>query len=815
MKRLLFILLGLWALSFSELWAASNKEKETIVVGDVYDAFTGEPIPNVNIYIQGTPLGTITNSDGIFLLRGHIDRPRTMVVSAVGYHTERFRIEAGQQVGIEVTLKEKVGSISDVFVFPGANPALPLMDQVRRHRHANAQQSNLNDQTSSLNAQTALYVSDIQSKHLQRNIWKSLQSGMLQTEDSTYLIPLYWRKQVGTQVEEQSTLLTLTDYHVLLSQLQPTCNFYDNNIHLLSASLLSPLASAGNTYYNYYLADSTNVQNEKHYIVHFRTKNAFYATFNGKMTIDSATYALRSINASVPAQTNINYLRQLTIQQTFDKDNQLEDEKFSMLLDFAIKADSSRIFPTLLITRNTQPPTSSSPHSLLHEKQLEETASSPNNIIVSQNVSAAMDSLGNTPLFQTAKFLAYTIQTGCLPTSKYVELGKVHHVFRFSKQEGLRVGIPLQTTSDLWENVSLEAFIAYGFGDRAWKGMGQVNVALPSQKRHILRMRYSDEYVLSDVSDFQLYLRENNILSQQINIVTRIMHGLPFNQDYYLNTMLRRREGRIHVEDEWNKYLETQTYLKVGRLGCGLPSDDYNAQPSFFYATVGASARISFNERKVDSYFHRRHIYNHLPVIYIGAEFGSYRTQDMLSYRLYGNVQLMMRQNVDLGMAGRLDYLLQAGMIFGRVPYPLLHIFAGNQTHCFDAHRFSLMNTYQYAADQYVSLQAVWDGQGILFNLIPGVRYLRLRELIEVKVAYGGMRNDHQSVVAFPSLGNEQQAKEGYSLLSAPTTPYIELGVGIGNILRFGEIYGIFRLTDIHDIHTPWWAIRFRLSLGM
>jgi hypothetical protein len=121
------------------------------------------------------------------------------------------------------------------------------------------------------------------------------------------------------------------------------------------------------------------------------------------------------------------------------------------------------------------------------------------------------------------------------------------------------------------------------------------------------------------------------------------------------------------------------------------------------------------------------------------------------------------------------------------------------------------MNTYQYAADQYVSLQALWDGKGVLFNLIPGIRYARLRELVELKVAYGGLRNDHQSVVPFPT----SPVSSSYSLLNPLTVPYVEMGVGIGNILRVGEVYGVFRLTNRHSPYAPWWAVRFRLSLGL
>ena len=790
MKRLIIILLCL--LTFNS-WL---RAQETIVVGEVYDANTGEPLSNVNIYLQGTQEGTTTNAEGMFLLREELERARTMVVSAVGYHTERFTIEPHTQSGIDIALREKVGTLAEVFVVPNENPALALMEKVRARRAANRRMVAEDAATGS----TALYVSDIQSRNLKRNLWKSLQSGMIQQEDSSYLVPLYWRQQTTDTVREEATLLTVTDYQLLLGQIPSTFDFYANSMPFLSTSMLSPLAASGNTYYTYFLVDSIWVGEEKRYQVRFKTKNPFYATFNGEMMIDSATCALRSIEVKMPAQTSINYLKGLSVRQTFTADNQLRDEQVNMLMDFAVKAplgnDTTHIFPTLLLTRGTK-------------LQLEENT--PQDDVPEQDdmILPALDSLNNTPLFKTAKLLAYVVQTGCIPTSKYVEIGKVHHVFKLSKFEGLRVGIPLRTTDDLWKNVCLEAMVAYGMGDRAWKGFGQINVALPTERRHTMFVRYADEYMYADVDDFSEYLRENIVFNKQINIVTRLMQSLTFNPDYYYNTMSRRREARLQFSDEWNSYLETQAYVKLGRMGYGEPTSRYNAQPSFSYSTIGASARISFNERKVDTYFERRHIYNHLPVIYLGAELGSYRMDDMSSYRMYGNLQLMVRHDVDLGMGGELDYLVQAGLVFGRVPYPLLYHFAGNQTHTFEPNRFSLMNNYQYAADQYVALQAHWNGKGVLFNLIPGVRYLRLRELVELKMAYGGLRQDHQQVLTFPTT------QTGHGTMRAMQVPYVEMGVGIGNILRIGEVYGVFRLTQINDPASPWWAVRFRLHLAM
>ena len=795
MKRLIIILFGLWAMSYG-LWA-----QETIVVGEVYDANTGEPIPNVHIYLQGTQLGTTTNAEGLFLLRDNLERARTMVVSAVGYHTERFKIEPHTQSGIDIALREKVGSLEEVFVVPNDNPALALMERVRARRAANKRAT-----AASTIGKTALYVSDIQSKHLKRALWKSLQSGMIQQEDSSYLIPLYWRQQLEDSVREEATLLTLTDYHLLLEQIPTAFDFYNNNLPFLSTSMLSPLAASGNTYYKYYLADSVQVGNEKHYVLHFKTKNPFYATFNGEMTIDSATCALRSIDVKMPAQTSINYLKELTIHQTFAPNNQLQTEHMSLLMDFAIKVapekDTTHIFPTLLLAREIE-----------WDNDISDLKAFNNfnnlNEIDNDIILPALDSLNNTPLFKTAKFLAYVLNTGYIPTNKYVEVGKIHHLIKYNSQEGLRLGVPLRTTEALWKNVSLEAMIAYGIGDRAFKGFGLINIALPTERKHTIQLKYRDLYVYSEVDDFEEYRRENKVFSPQINLITDIFRGARFNPNYYYNTMTRRREGRVQVADDWNNYLETQAYIKAGQTGYGEATRNYNSQPTISYSTLGASARISFNERKVDTYFHRRHIYNHLPVIYVGAELGSYQLADMPSYRMYGNLQLMLRHNLDLGMAGELDYLLQAGMVFGKVPYPLLHHFAGNQTHVFDVYRFSLMNNNQYAADRFVALHAHWNGKGILFNLIPGIRYARLRELVELKVAYGSLCKEHHDVLTFPTT------QKGYGIINPLSIPYVEMGVGIGNILRVGEVYGIFRLTNIHDPYTPWWSIRFRLSLGL
>ena len=188
-------------------------------------------------------------------------------------------------------------------------------------------------------------------------------------------------------------------------------------------------------------------------------------------------------------------------------------------------------------------------------------------------------------------------------------------------------------------------------------------------------------------------------------------------------------------------------------------------------------------------------------------QFGHWQyLEDNARSNIYVHARLMLTQHANLGMGGTLDYAFQAGIVFGEVPHSFLHHFEGNQGYAYDPFRFTLMNNFQYAADKYLALHAEWNGQGILFNLIPGIRYLRLRELVTFKLAYGTYSDKHNEVLPFSTL---------HSSLSTLTTPYVELGCGIGNIFRVLDIHSVWRLTNWQDATTPRWAMRFRLHISL
>lgn len=771
--------------------------EETFVVGTVVNESTGEPIENAHIYFRGTEIGTTSNPDGAFALHIDMKEMATLFVSAVGYHKEKFKVTPGQYVGIPVELKEKTATIEEVMIVPGSNPALPILEQVRIHRTEN--DYTLRQGTTLLEEKQSLFLSDIQRKHLQRTIWRGLQSGIIQQEDSSLLFPLYFKTQncflegsektYASDKEETLSLLTETSYDPLLTFLNNTINFYPNTLTFGTATFLSPLATSGSSYYKYYLVDSLRTDSGTTYIIDFKTKSPFMATFNGQMQIDSSTYALRGIQASVPREANVNYLTSLHISQTFSAHGTLEDESISLIFDFAVKTDSSHIFPAVLAQRHS------------HIKQTTMIASG--NQLTDSSVFFALDSLKRKPIIRFANWLAYLLNTGyvSLGDKSPIDIGKLVEVVFLSPHEGWHLGLPFRTNEKLWKNVSIEGYAAYGFKDHGWKWKAQISWQLPTKNRHILTLNAWDHYIYSETSDFERMAYENSIGYGFGDITTLLFGNIFYNQDLAKLSARRKREARLTWDGEWNPNIETRFDFSCGRNTYSEPGY-YHQGDAYTFLTGQATFRLSFDQRKVDLFFKRVYMPSRYPVVYLNLEGGGYRLKESDPFSPYGGIHIALHHEVNLGICGTLDYLIRGGWIFGNMPYTMLNVIEGNQGTTFDGYRFTLMNQFQYATDRYILFHAHWNMNGLLFNLIPGIRYLHLRELIEFKVAYGGLREGHKSVIDYP-----------YDI-KALTTPYVELGVGIGNILRIGELYSVWRLTNMSDLSTPIWSMRFRIKIG-
>ena len=90
-------------LAFMAVVLFGNVYSQTIISGSVMDADNMEAIPGVNVIIDGTNIGTVTDFDGNFSLNTSQDIPVTIVISYVGYSAQRVNVTSSNQV-INVSL---------------------------------------------------------------------------------------------------------------------------------------------------------------------------------------------------------------------------------------------------------------------------------------------------------------------------------------------------------------------------------------------------------------------------------------------------------------------------------------------------------------------------------------------------------------------------------------------------------------------------------------------------------------------------------------------------------------------------------------
>lgn len=132
---------------------------------------------------------------------------------------------------------------------------------------------------------------------------------------------------------------------------------------------------------------------------------------------------------------------------------------------------------------------------------------------------------------------------------------------------------------------------------------------------------------------------------------------------------------------------------------------------------------------------------------------------------------------------------LEAGGVFGKLPFPLLTIHRGDQTYITQQFSYNLMNFMEFVSDRYATLMVDHYFGGFFLNKIPLLRKLKWREACSLKVLYGQVAQNRPSensgLLKFPTLPDGTPIT--YTL---EQKPYVEASVGITNISKFSGWYG-------------------------
>ena len=264
-----------------------------------------------------------------------------------------------------------------------------------------------------------------------------------------------------------------------------------------------------------------------------------------------------------------------------------------------------------------------------------------------------------------------------------------------------------------------------------------------------------------------------------------------------------RKEYMLSLTNDWNPDIESNIYLRSNQLFTNddMPMKMGNATIANYLGqeSVTLSTRFSFGERTYDDYMQRIYVANSMPVIYGILEAGKYQLGNNKGQ--YGKIMGALKQFIRFDY-GQFNYVADAGIILGNVPYPMLGIPPGSESGGYGFYSFNLMDYMEYAADKYINLHTELMLNGLVMNQIPLIKSLNLREMFSFKMAYGSLSDTHKSQLEFPAY------------VKPWAKPYMEVGVGFTNIFHIFTLQSVWRLTDLKRKDARSWGLLGCLNIS-
>lgn len=269
--------------------------------------------------------------------------------------------------------------------------------------------------------------------------------------------------------------------------------------------------------------------------------------------------------------------------------------------------------------------------------------------------------------------------------------------------------------------------------------------------------------------------------------------------DNILNTLLKKGPYKklnlanrleINYEKEWisgltNKFSFNGTkFLSAPYVPFVSPSG--NLIPSISASELSLNTRYAPNEYYIQDGFERSKFENSRPIFNLGMSIG---IKGLLGgeYNYY-KIEAQVNQKLKLNPFGFTYYTIQAGKIWGDVPFPLMKIHEGNDTYAYDFYAFNLMNMQEFVSDTYLSIFLEHHFQGYFLNKIPLFRKLKWRELAGVHTLIGSYDTSKHKSILFPA-----------GMKGLQNNPYTEFSVGLENIFKVFKIVGIWRYNKLDN----------------
>ncbi len=797
---------------FSSFFAHSQSK----VSGQVKDEF-GDPIAYANVFFKDSNDGTITNENGRFYLETY-ETHSFVVFSFVGYKTLEIELIEKNNFKMDVVLEEESASLEEVVIFSGKqskknNPAIDILRKIWKNRRANGVRK-FKQYTYDKYEKLEFDLNTIDSGLINSRTFRGMEFIFDQVDTSritgnTYL-PLFineaFSKVYGDNIINKETEVLEGNknsgfennqtFIELIKDLYADFDIYDNHLKFFNVAFTSPLSKTGINVYNYVLLDSAYLGDKWCYNIIYYPRRKNELTFKGDFWVNDSTWAVKEINLQASKSANLNWIREIYIEQEYDvlNDSTFLITKDYMLSDFSFrkKESANGMYgkrTTLYDNYEFNTPKEESfykenidpyeyevynrPDQFWEERRMEALSKDE------KGVYKMLDTLITVPRFKNLYTLGALIASGYYEFKGF-DAGPVFSIFGYNEVEGLRLRLGGRTyfgQNDPWR---IEGFGAYGFKDQKFKyGLsGKVLVSKKNRKILFGGYRKDIEQTGASLTNSKDVLGRNRASSGLITVgandrLTSIeLTTLGYQMEPAKNFVFR--------------VLGSHRTLKSASETFSLSYYDENGNVKNSIKQSELELGINFTPgRKTSGYGVERRVINggDFPSFFLGYTFG---LEDVLQSDFdYHRIQGLYTQPWNVGGLGRLYTTIELGKIFGTVPLGLLSPIPGNQTLWSIYNTFTQLDYYEFVSDTYASFHLKHNFGGRLFGRVPWLRELNLRELVGFRSVWGQLSQFNNSInVGIDNLPIRYQSPEDI---------YWEWSAGVGNIFKILAIEFNFR----------------------
>jgi hypothetical protein len=825
------------------LWSQNH-----VLSGNIIDSNSHEPLKSASILNKTTNRGKRSDSLGRFVITVGPGKV-TLEISMIGYLSKTVSLANADTSNLVIDLApdaQKMGAVT--FTYKKGkyrnkdNPAVELIRKVIAKKDQNRPEA-VGSATFEEYDKLELSLKDVDPKAFNKRIYKPYRFMFDHPDtlagDTSLLYFVYLEEKTSQNYMQKRPPRSLqivtadkkVDYGDLIdtkglsnymNSLFTDIDIYNSNIMLFTNQFLSPVASTSPTFYEFFLGDTILSNGQKLVRLNFIPRNPDDLLFRGMfyITLDG-NYAIEKVSMTISKKINLNFIKNLHIHQEFQKtpSGHYYRVKYDVSADFSLSQKGKGIHGRKLISYDhlaIDPPIGDSVFTRIdHSADANDTLSkpeyywqehrqeplTPGEALVYTNV----DSLAHLKTFIRTKDLVNVFIAGYKSAGKF-EIGPAGTFYSFNSVEGLRLSVGGRSTPSFSKRIYLNGYVAYGFNDQSWKY--NAGVAYSFNKKSVFG--YPLDYIKFN---FFHDLRQpgKDLQNVQANsFLASFKRGyddiLVSNDIYRLDYV---KELPSHLSYDFG--LEYWSQQPVGSLHFIQPTQfGMDTVTRITTTQVSALFRWAPHEKFYQGRVYRVPFVNQYPIFnfqYIlgikGLLGGEYAFHD---------IDINIFKRFYLSAFGYTDVNLSAGYLFGNLPFPLMEIVPANQTYVYQSNFYNLMNFAEFVSDQYVGLSLEHHFNGFIFNKIPLIRKLKWREIISAKILYGGVRPENDpdrnpSLMKFPIIHGQ------LSTFALGSQPYVEGGVGIGNIFKFMRVDAIERFTYLNNPMVPRYGIRFQLLL--